>query len=251
MKNITLTCIVLFIFSQFTSGQTVKAVYRVERDISVGSDADPKKVTLPYEGLLLRKGNRYLYYQKPLYFEKYPDGDIVISKNGNNDSRTTLCMDTAQGIHYKDFDSLIVRHRMDISGKDVPHDNYLQPFEKGFQEWKIERDTKKINGLQCQKATLTRDGKLQWLAWFTMEVEMEGGVSGIMGLPGLVVEAENSPTATRYFLQNFETGVNIDDATFWPAVFNQPFKTWRPLKKKTDVPAKSSKADVLNDIINQ
>ena len=52
--------------------------------------------------------------------------------------------------------------------------------------WKILSETKKINNLTCQKATLDYKGRT-WEAWFTLDLPYSEGPYLFNGLPGLII----------------------------------------------------------------
>lgn len=52
-------------------------------------------------------------------------------------------------------------------------------------------DTQKIGSLQCQKAETDYGGR-HWIAWFTQEIQLSEGPYIFHGLPGLIVQVEDS-----------------------------------------------------------
>lgn len=52
--------------------------------------------------------------------------------------------------------------------------------------WKISEETKMIDNLKCQKATLFYKGR-NWIAWFSLEIPFNEGPYVFNGLPGLIV----------------------------------------------------------------
>lgn len=57
--------------------------------------------------------------------------------------------------------------------------------------WKLLSDTKKIGSLECQKAETDYGGR-HWTAWFTNEIQLSEGPYIFHGLPGLIVQIEDS-----------------------------------------------------------
>ncbi|MCS3533127.1 GLPGLI family protein [Chryseobacterium sp. JUb7] len=53
-------------------------------------------------------------------------------------------------------------------------------------DWKIENETIKKNGYNCQKATLNYKGRI-WEAWFTKDIPFQEGPYIFKGLPGLII----------------------------------------------------------------
>lgn len=58
-------------------------------------------------------------------------------------------------------------------------------------DWKILQDKSEILGFNCQKATATFYGR-EWNVWFTTEIPIQEGPWKLCGLPGLILQAEDS-----------------------------------------------------------
>ncbi|CEJ68529.1 GLPGLI family protein [Chryseobacterium oranimense] len=58
--------------------------------------------------------------------------------------------------------------------------------EPNHLNWKIEKETVKKNGYNCQKATLNYKGRI-WEAWFTQDIPIQEGPYIFKGLPGLII----------------------------------------------------------------
>lgn len=135
-----------------------------------------------------------------------------------------MVTDSIQNIRYLDFDSLISRSRIDISG-GTQGMNVKQKLRRGVIHWQFFPDTKEINGLKCQKAQFTNvNGLLQWVVWFCPDVPALGGPGYISELPGLVVEGENKILNKKFVLISYNSTVSPPDDIFWPQEFNQPFR---------------------------
>ncbi|MCO7318917.1 GLPGLI family protein [Riemerella anatipestifer] len=57
-------------------------------------------------------------------------------------------------------------------------------------EWDIRNETKKINGITCQKAISNLKGN-KVIAWFAKDIPVSYGPLNYWGLPGLIVQVEN------------------------------------------------------------
>jgi GLPGLI family protein len=66
---------------------------------------------------------------------------------------------------------------------------YEEKLEK--PQWTLEKDTKEIIDHKCQKATAHFKGRT-WTAWYTPEIPVQEGPWKLNGLPGLILEAQDS-----------------------------------------------------------
>ncbi len=64
-------------------------------------------------------------------------------------------------------------------------------------EWEIREDTKEILGYQCQRAECDFRGR-NWVAWFTPEIPVQEGPWKLIGLPGLILAANDSKNHYSY-----------------------------------------------------
>lgn len=247
MKN----CIVfLFLFLVYqTTAQDFQAKYIVQKDMfgQMPNGTQEKITTLEYEGFFFKKKNKFLYYKKPLYLSKYPEGQISISNQANVYQNFEIYMDTIQSISYKDMDSLLWKYRFDLTGTGNVTENYVQAFEPGFQEWQFHSETKTINGLKCQKATRDVAGKISWEVWFCPDIPMATNISNIFDLPGLVVEAENFSLNERYALDSYSLNAEVSDSVFSLKEFEQPFISRKTIKKGITTQNKTQKLLEISD----
>ena len=63
--------------------------------------------------------------------------------------------------------------------------------ENETPKWSIENEFKKINNMNCQKATADYKGR-KWEAWFSKDFPVNDGPYKFSGLPGLVVMVKDS-----------------------------------------------------------
>lgn len=207
--------------------QNLEAHYKVTRIIfNTGMNGSRNKVaTLEYSGFLYQKKNRTIYFQKPLYLSDYPDGNIHITVSAHNELLIGLTMDTMQHVYYMDFDSLVTRSRVELSGLNSKEWNLKQRLNKGIMTWQLLPDTKEVNGLKCQKATFSAPGAgLQWEVWFCPDINALAGPFTIRDLPGLVVEAYSPVFDENYTLESYNTSISLPNSTFWPDLFNESYK---------------------------
>lgn len=224
-KLLILVCVIVACSS--SKGQTLEAHYKIGKTVyKTNADGTKAKIaTLAYTGVIYQDGSKFISFRQPLYLDDYPDGFIRIEEDGNKETQYGIPMDTVQGIFYINFDSLNVRQRVDLPGKNTAGLNLLKKFHKEYVIWQYEPDTKVVNGLKCQKATfVNRNGLLQWVVWFCPDIPAIAGPDGIVNLPGLVVEAENKVSDLEFTLEGYTTGISIPAETFWPKSFFQPWR---------------------------
>lgn len=223
------SCFLLALIGSFclrSNAQTFEAHYKVFRSIyTTTSNGVLKNIaTLELDGFLYQQKNRFIYFNKPLYLKKYPDGYIEVVNDENNITEIGVPMDTIQNIRYVDFDSLISRSRFDITGSGNHGFNEKNNWKMGRVAWKFLPDSKEIDGLKCQKAQwINGNGKLQWEVWFCPHVPVLGGPGYITGLPGIVVDGENKISNEKYALVSYKSDINLPPGIFWPEEFNEPF----------------------------
>lgn len=71
--------------------------------------------------------------------------------------------------------------------------------------WKLAGETKKIQGYECMKATMTNKVNNQPIvAWFTEAIPVPSGPAGFGGLPGLILEVDVNDGDMLYTLTKAE-----------------------------------------------
>ena len=99
-----------------------------------------------------------------------------------------------------------------LKSSDIIGD-YIMNFEKKA-DWILSNETKIINGYTCYKATSISSNESGWVdnskfnitAWYTPKIPVPFGPIGYHGLPGLILEVQNSIT-TLYVK---EISLNLD-----------------------------------------
>ncbi len=71
-------------------------------------------------------------------------------------------------------------------------------------QWEIGDSTKIILGYECQSATAEYHGR-KWTAWFAPEIPIQSGPWQLMGLPGLIMDAETDGREYRFEITGIET----------------------------------------------
>ncbi|PUZ30027.1 GLPGLI family protein [Chitinophaga costaii] len=243
MRYLLLLTVLPMLHWPVAQAQSLRAQYAIVSTIDVGpAGGDSPMQSISFTGYLYKKGSRYIYFEKPEYLKDRPDGQFVANTTANTGYSFNLNTDTIQSIYYSDFDSLIYRYRIDQLST-LP--NRVQNFNPNYYHWDFLTDTKEINGLHCQKATLTLRGNLQWVLWFCPDIPMQAGIGNIKGVPGLIVEAERMSDHKHYTLDSYDANAVVPDSIFWPKEFNEPFSKPPALRSGKENDRISKKQELL------
>lgn len=79
----------------------------------------------------------------------------------------------------------------------IKRDNYTYNEPNNLMDWKIESKNKTILGYNCQKAVVKYGGR-SWTAWFTTDIPLSEGPWIFKGLPGLILEVEDSQSYFKF-----------------------------------------------------
>lgn len=80
----------------------------------------------------------------------------------------------------------------------IGDDVYSYPTKDPIK-WKLENNTKTYQGFKAQKATANYGGR-KWIAWFTKEIPFNEGPYKFQGLPGLILEIQDTKENYRFNL---------------------------------------------------
>lgn len=78
-------------------------------------------------------------------------------------------------------------------------------------EWQLIDETKKIDSLSCQKAIGKFRGRT-YTAWYAKEIPVAAGPWKLHGLPGLIVEAEDSLGEVKFIFESLQIPANTQPA---------------------------------------
>ncbi|SFI47392.1 GLPGLI family protein [Halpernia frigidisoli] len=116
-------------------------------------------------------------------------------------------------------------------------------------KWKLEPERKILKGFPVQKA-IANFGNRDWVAWYSKEIPINDGPFKFFGLPGLILEIEDSKSNHKfeflgieknsYGYNNFFKINKLNEKELSSEDFN---KQWKIYKKD---PAKDTKFSLLN-----
>jgi len=70
-------------------------------------------------------------------------------------------------------------------------------------DWKIKDEFKMLGKIKCQKAEANARGRY-WTAWFSPEIPISSGPWKLNGLPGLILEAEDSSKNFKFIFESLQ-----------------------------------------------
>ncbi|MBV8328320.1 GLPGLI family protein [Chryseobacterium sp.] len=164
----------LFILSCFTAfhGQTFRIYYQMTYKIdSTKNESVNKKMLLDVKDEISK------FYSYDLYHI-----DSLALRNVDVRTKAT------------DFDFLITKNKKENKIDKyyiIGLDRYSLKEDWPKLNWKITEETKNIDNVNCQKATLHYKGR-DWTAWFAKEIPFQEGPYVFNSLPGLIVDMRDS-----------------------------------------------------------
>lgn len=201
MKNIIVVFIVYFLGLQ-AEAQNTKNTYTANYEVVYRLEYSPDTTNInnkAVEDFLLFIGdseskfiskNKYIRDSlKNSMLENFSGSINIASKNAPKTEFT--------GIIFKDF-STNKMQVFDRIGRDKFF--YLESIEPN--SWEIKNEKKEINNFKVQKA-VTNYGGRKFIAWFTEEIPISQGPYKFDGLPGLIIQLNDSEKHYSYQLLSF------------------------------------------------
>lgn len=109
---------------------------------------------------------------------------------------------TGQNIQvHTETDQLLIRKKGSFHNKTFyahGYDYFVISSEDKIN-WKIQKETKELQGIILQKATAQYGGR-DWIAWFTMIFPIQEGPYKFRGLPVLIIELYDSEKRFHYWM---------------------------------------------------
>lgn len=142
------------------------------------------------EATLLYKNNKSLYYLK----------DKMRNDSQKKINFTKLFAGNNKKF-YADYENKDFFYQIDILGENILVE--ILPIN-----WKLTQKTKKIGKYLCYKAINLDSKNQQTIAWYTLDVPIKAGPKKYYGLPGLIIELQES---SNYIFRVTKIELNVKD----------------------------------------
>ncbi|EOZ99243.1 hypothetical protein A33Q_0621 [Indibacter alkaliphilus LW1] len=173
-----MACLLLSFISQQTEEAAIIYSTKVNMHKRIPEDRQEMKQMVPEfnitKNILLFNENESLY--KSLPEEENP---FDPSSGGNRIMIRTVSPNET----YLDRDESLVTHLREFMGK-----KYLIKKEQNLIPWKLEQDTKEVQGFLCKSASYIDENQREIRAWYTEDIRVSLGPESYHGLPGLILE---------------------------------------------------------------
>lgn len=212
MKTLKLICFCLLFSGIISSGyaQTAEISYTAIINNSLkGTPQEERHLDDLY-------AKAYLYIQgdMSLYRQSLPDSVLYSRKGGGEEGiyRTKLPIaksDTVGALYLKEFASSSLLSKVQSFDK-ASFSEVKEPLEN--IDWKLTTERRTIGEFECTKATCSAFGR-NWEAWFSPSIPISDGPWKLYGLPGLIIEAEDSEGKFKFHLQEVLSPISGDGST--------------------------------------
>ncbi|MFT4152747.1 GLPGLI family protein [Parafilimonas sp.] len=197
----------LFLFSSYQDSKPEPAVGKVIYSFSHMLDTNNASRFYKEEMMLLF-GNKSSLYTSYTRMVQDSIKDAKIKEAGASDSNAikinmgVIRISSPEQIFtYKEPEALYINMQFNDN-------NYLITEPLAQIKWQIAKDTRKIAGYICQKATCIFRGR-NYIAWFTLAIPAGFGPWKLQGLPGLILEAYDEKKQVNFICENVMLNKNI------------------------------------------
>src|SRR5690554_5979665 len=152
-------------------------------------------IGVDYNAILMFDNNSSLYITRKDSLEKTKiDGQksVITAQGGSNFTAVT----NKKGFQYNNLIKKDSFYSRDLGF------NYVKEKTPKIS-WKIEKETKNIGQLTCQKATATFRGR-DYTAWFAPDIPLPYGPWKLQGLPGIILEAYDTNKEMYLYFKSIE-----------------------------------------------
>ncbi|MCC1485318.1 GLPGLI family protein [Winogradskyella immobilis] len=157
-------------------------------------------------------------------FQKENNESNLVEKNktkGGNPNVTFTPSGKNIGVVYKDYELQDMIYK--YSNKHIMKDSMT------IFGWKIIKETKKLLGYNCQKATMNFRGR-DYIAWFTSDLPV-GGPWKFDGLPGMILEIKSTDDFIKFKASSINSAY-LNDNLENPFNAVNKFITWQEYKDR-------------------
>lgn len=213
MRNLYLTIFCLNLYSiGLSQGKNFKITYRHNLQF------DTLKIlqdTIGMEATLI--GNSL---ESNYSFAKLPAQNNTTSKIKKEDTQdandvmqnegTFTIKIKAKGIPYDSIGNMVYLNKkiQTLSVREHMTSEYIVTEEKiPVINWKLTNDVRLIKGYNCKKATTHFRGR-DYIAWFTTDISIEAAPWKFVGLPGLVIDIEDTRQQVKIYFEKIEYPVS-------------------------------------------
>lgn len=188
MKKTLLFMMTFLSLLSFAQGTRIMYEYKFVSDVEKKDSADTELMYLD-----IKKDGSNFYSRQKFYSDSIRDvyiqkqlasGSGNFSYNNSNAGKVEYTVNKTYPDFKTNLNTTLGQNRFNVS-------------ESKSMNWKIEPQKKKIDKLDAQKATLDFGGR-SWTAWFSQDFPFQDGPYKFHGLPGLILEMEDS-TGTHIF----------------------------------------------------
>lgn len=183
-----------FLYSGIINAQKLKDEFRYKATYDLSYILDSTDVTdKKTDKMLLFIGEDYSAYSSRARLFK---GSVIVKGNAGQTSRESLT----------DFPYMIIKNlktKQLYYTLQIIDDFFYYEQNSDLFNWTLLSETKEINGYKAQKATTSYAGR-DYIAWFTPEIPFSEGPFKFNGLPGLILEIQDTQEHYHFTLTSFE-----------------------------------------------
>lgn len=197
MRYLFIIVLILSVYSKSVAQESSKAFFYETHFISDSLNPQKKGSDL----MVLWSSDSYSVFQSYYGFQRDSLVKLSSSKEMNSLDLGTI-LASVNAVRKPSFKYIIHKNFIEnniLVYENLFFDNYSYTQPKSELDWEIKRETKEILGFSCQKATLEYSGRT-YIAWFTPEIPISDGPYVFNGLPGLIVDMEDSKGHYKFSL---------------------------------------------------
>lgn len=157
--------------------------------------------------MVLWAGTGYSVYESYYQYQRDSVSEEMIKKSDNNpknlDPAALQAVISMKKPVFKEIVHKSSKGEQTTVYSNLFFDNYVYTQPLALTGWKIEDEYKEILGFKCQKAGITYSGR-DFVAWFAEEIPLQDGPYVFNGLPGLILQVEDTKGFYKFELIGIE-----------------------------------------------